>query len=136
MADADENQLGRADLQGLCEFSWSSLKHVEVMAWGSFTLCTSAFFSERQLARKMNEKINTRTLDHLTRLTNSRGQNIRCSILGNLLDDYFQVKTINILEIIVAVVLAAESTLGCPCRASCASNSLLFLSSFWFCICR
>jgi hypothetical protein len=49
MADADVNQQGTADLQGLCEFSWSSLKHVEVMSWGSFTFCKSTVFSERQL---------------------------------------------------------------------------------------
>jgi|WetSurMetagenome_2_1015567.scaffolds.fasta_scaffold44579_2 hypothetical protein len=49
MVDADENQQGRVDLPGLCEFSWSSLKHVEVMAWGSFTFCKSPVFSKRQL---------------------------------------------------------------------------------------
>jgi hypothetical protein len=57
MADADVNQQGTADLQGLCEFSWSSLKHVEVMARGSFTFCKSAVFSERQLSRKLKRKI-------------------------------------------------------------------------------
>jgi hypothetical protein len=57
MADADVSQRGTADLQGLCEFSWSSLKHVEFMAWGSFTLCKSAVFSDRQLTLKCEAKV-------------------------------------------------------------------------------
>jgi hypothetical protein len=54
MADADENQQGRVDLPGLCEFSWSSLKHVEVMAWGSFTFCKNTVFSKNNFSAAFN----------------------------------------------------------------------------------
>jgi hypothetical protein len=59
MADADENQRGTADLQGLCEFSWSSLKHVEVMAWGSFTFCKSVVFFKRTTFPQIEKKDKT-----------------------------------------------------------------------------
>jgi hypothetical protein len=76
MADADGNQQGTADLQGLCEFSWSSLKHVEVMAWGSFTFCKNTVFSKRPLSRKLKRKIKHKTLSDKKRPTDSRSQSI------------------------------------------------------------